>query len=100
IRDFHVTGVQTCALPISGSSSTLRRTGASHQECRAIAATNVPAATAAVVRDALPSRHPRPAPPTAVIAQWLHHAPPATRPANEEIGRASCREGGQIEDAE
>src|SRR5690606_2164457 len=77
------TAASRIGAPFTGSSSTLCRRGESHQACRAIARTTPPAATATLLRVALPSRHPSPAPPTAVIAQWLHHAPPTTRLPNE-----------------
>src|SRR5690606_40984146 len=82
IRDFHVTGVQTCALPISPAS---------------------PAAPPAPARGrASPAAAARRRRPTAAAA------PPAPRPATREsirpdmprpvpeIGRASCRERVQV----
>src|SRR5690606_8307161 len=39
IRDFHVTGVQTCALPISAASTPRRRNGARHRCTAKTAAT-------------------------------------------------------------
>src|SRR5690606_39751118 len=71
IRDFHVTGVQTCALPIS----TTRRTRRAAE----------PADRARRLRPGVRGRAgPAPASPAA--------ARPQTRQCVAEIGRASCRE--------
>src|SRR5690606_41698430 len=75
IRDFHVTGVQTCALPISAAAE--MRLGVP-AELRAR-----PAQFVSCARD--PARHPR--------QSWRG---PDRRPhrVGREIGRASCREKG------
>src|SRR5256885_3600619 len=78
IRDYKVTGVQTCALPISGRS--------------------------ACTRDR-PWRRRRPGHPNAAGRSWMlllvaaeleahrrHHPVGEFRPTAREIGRASCRE--------
>src|SRR2546430_16324872 len=68
IRDLTVTGVQTCALPISGPSAASGR-----------AAQGVPAGTRARAR---PRRRPR---------SWRSRCG-----GDREIGRASCRGRGEI----
>src|SRR5690606_41025061 len=85
IRDFHVTGVQTCALPIYGPSG------------RAAPALCSWYGTSPLLFGVARSRGgPAPAPPTARSAAAAG-APPCCRPAGAprpapEIGRASCRE--------
>src|SRR5690606_39635981 len=90
IRDFHVTGVQTCALPICGGTS---------PSSRASAVANSPRVTAA--------RTPRPTTPTSrrrdacstagatELAESRQTIEGASVTKNE-IGRASCRERGWI----
>src|SRR5436309_5622791 len=78
IRDFHVTGVQTCALPISACRArSLRRWPASRRPsaCRCLRAIARPTH----------SRGARAAPP-ADRRRWEQD------PSDQEIGRASCRE--------
>src|SRR5690625_5774297 len=75
IRDGHVTGVQTCALPISGAA----------------AAARAPRRT--------DRREPRPhrgAGPPRCGASRCAGRRAAGGPASGEIGRASCRERGEI----
>src|SRR5690606_39380291 len=78
IRDFHVTGVQTCALPISQLITS------------ELLVSSLPAAEVAAVSAApaapLPSVPPRK---TAVVTR------PSSTPRATEIGRASCRERGR-----
>src|SRR5207253_5379306 len=83
IRDGHVTGVQTCALPISDERA--RRRGATWD----LLASSVPTATA-----------------TAGSFIWTVTGPPTAGalirvtgnnvPVGDKIGRASCRERGEI----
>src|SRR2546430_16233751 len=76
IRDLTVTGVQTCALPISGSTApggrTRRRRG--------------PPKTRGARRATRPARRCRDG----------RRAPRPATPPRREIGRASCRERGEI----
>src|SRR5690606_41016637 len=72
IRDFHVTGVQTCALPISPPVPDVSR-------------------SAGLKPPVFSGHHPRPFPPTAVPPEKGSGCP-AESQAGEEIGRASCRE--------
>src|SRR5690606_40578848 len=95
IRDFHVTGVQTCALPISVwlmGGGMVRTDGAGGD------------ATCAR-RDGLegPFGGCSAAPLSGAIPRRFRHAPASRAPrplrlrrAAGEIGRASCRERGQI----
>src|SRR5690606_39938592 len=93
IRDFHVTGVQTCALPISVRSGAVCRPDDVRLAavCRLLAlfggagglgrAGDLPAAGA----------------PAAVVATAMQPGAAGSRPAGViEIGRASCRERGWI----
>src|SRR5690606_39777505 len=87
IRGFHVTGVQTCALPISGRAA---RAGV-HGPARGRAAPLLPPAA----RPAYPPGRPG-------IAMAARAARDACRVASHaaggpaaEIGRASCRERGE-----
>src|SRR5690606_40219010 len=87
IRDFHVTGVQTCALPISPSLPPWRLPPPS-PPARGARASRLP-----------PPRGSRP-PPTPSRSKWPRPpagpSPPATpAPPPWKIGRASCREGAQ-----
>src|SRR5688572_32729162 len=80
IRDLTVTGVQTCALPISAAAGGDRAARGGLRVCE------VPRACDAALDDALvrgrdPGRRPDP----------LHPGPGLRRPP-AEIGRASCRE--------
>src|SRR5690606_41188860 len=79
IRDFHVTGVQTCALPISGSAKVYRWESLPREEVR-------PGVTRTAFRgdNAL------------MVMNWLEpgmEVRPHSHPF-EQIGRASCRERG------
>src|SRR5256884_3456748 len=77
IRDVAVTGVQTCALPISAEPSTVKRCGAGCTgQSRAGAWERVRLSTVATARRTKPS-----------ICRKL---PALSRPS--KIGRASCRE--------
>src|SRR2546430_8729939 len=76
IRDLTVTGVQTCALPISAEAS--RRSSIGASPCRARASRH-PGASAFL--DASPCR--------ARASRRLSRLPSSAR---REIGRASCRE--------
>src|SRR5207253_7574624 len=95
IRDGHVTGVQTCALPIStrtlGSkretSSFLMRAGSGARQLAA------PQATA---RARLRSKG-RPAAVANAKPARAESPQPTVDLARNEIGRASCRERGEVE---
>src|SRR5690606_40711324 len=85
IREFHVTGVQTCALPISHPVSWIasrHSPGLQYPdpmwELPGLAATIVVCPVPERARERLPSRRSR---------------PPAGRTAAPEIGRATGREG-------
>src|SRR5690606_40164014 len=93
IRDFHVTGVQTCALPISAPAALLRRREpdlgellAHHRELarRHRQVEGVVAARAALGVEALDR-----------AGQPLERLV-VTELARDEIGRASCRESVEI----
>src|SRR5690606_41072996 len=93
IRVFHVTGVQTCALPISAPQ--LRDAAASTVvfHCRSGMRTRANAAAleaAAGGREVLLL--------DGGIDAWKQAGLPVVREAGE-IGRASCRERGMIEEA-
>src|SRR5256885_8671252 len=75
IRDYKVTGVQTCALPIS-SLSTLARTR------------NSPPSARAMVRDRLLMGRSR----KRAVASEMESAAKSSASAAPKIGRASCRE--------
>src|SRR5690606_40617896 len=92
--DFHVTGVQTCALPISASPLTAPTTTSEVPPAGSASAspeiqantpekTRVPPAPAAGARG--------PAPRTAPASPPAPTPPPALQP-EPKIGRASCRE--------
>src|SRR5690606_41176277 len=97
IRDFHVTGVQTCALPISVST---------HDD-----AADLPVTTADVPPEAPPEARERWAElaervEAAQFAYYVRDAPTisdaefdALFRELEQIGRASCRERGQSSSA-
>src|SRR2546430_12443387 len=78
IRDLTVTGVQTCALPISAGID---------QRERSAAPFGLGAHT--VARDARLVVHDGDAPPGDAVEQRRF---PDVRPPDDEIGRASCRE--------
>src|SRR5690606_40870565 len=91
IRDFHVTGVQTCALPIF---AIMRKLAQRHQRCEMLL-------TDALAESARQRRKPAAAPATlermdpvsAAPVSPTSIAPPAAAPAPvAEIGRASCRD--------
>src|SRR5690606_39822858 len=86
IRDFHVTGVQTCALPISGSRRRRLRTGCG---CRGHALQRWKARTGTLLLrgGVLPVLRPIDAHATTLPGRALVAAERAL-----EIGRASCRE--------
>src|SRR5688572_31754816 len=80
IRDLTVTGVQTCALPISTScrpSHGAQRLGGSLLE-------------EAIALDVAPHLHPSPVERSAIRPEH----PDGQSPAARQIGRASCRERG------
>src|SRR5690606_39829098 len=79
IRDFHVTGVQTCALPISGHRERAMRTTATGERSASMARTTVQAAVEA-------SR-----PKDAALSGLIRRATRSPG-ASRKIGRASCRE--------
>src|SRR5207253_4913458 len=83
IRDGHVTGVQTCALPIS-SSTIISPTFSSGAKI----ADRVPTTTRA---SPIRTRHHSRARSASLIAE-CNTATPSKRAPNHEIGRASCRE--------
>src|SRR5690606_39717234 len=92
IRDFHVTGVQTCALPILPDGVRQPRqytlSSASGSDALRITVKRVRA------EDGRPAGQ---------VSSFLHeHAVPGavfdvTKPAGDEIGRASCRERREIQ---
>src|SRR5690606_39283390 len=84
IRDFHVTGVQTCALPISQAEAADGHTGL---VVNAIHLLNAPAVEQAVVDHRLGTR-------SAFLSRLENQHDGAVEIARltEEIGRASCRE--------
>src|SRR5690606_40926133 len=92
IRDFHVTGVQTCALPISrGSAAGAPECGLGTPRCRRSPRTRTRA------RAATRSHRPAAAVATAVaaVAAEAEAVVVAVAAEAEEIGRASCRERGE-----
>src|SRR5437870_13149537 len=91
IRDGHVTGVQTCALPIChGQARTVERDGEAEvaERCRAVLAQPDVAGLEVAVNDAAPVRVLQRA---ADFASDTHRF---VRREAVEIGRASCRERG------
>src|SRR5690606_40505715 len=78
IRDFHVTGVQTCALPISRETARKSRCTDDSGGMRNSATSRSSKPTRAT---SMPVRRP---------ASWIALIAPI------EIGRASCREGVEI----
>src|SRR5690606_40795097 len=86
IRDFHVTGVQTCALPISrrGAARPLRLPPAKRRPDDPIP------------RPAAPDPASRPLAAAAAPCASATARPCRGARADAEIGRASCREGGEI----
>src|SRR5690606_40569506 len=94
IRDFHVTGVQTCALPISYARRLpCARGGASaaHPH-RRLEPADVAGARPAGRRTARAGRGGRMS--AAAFLPWQHETARAWL-AGREIGRASCRERGE-----
>src|SRR5690606_39503439 len=89
IRDFHVTGVQTCALPIFGhgiqfeTDEVYGPSGAS-QIARTIRTVQWPVANERVTHE-----------PTRKGSGLIRGLEKAVR-AKGEIGRAACREGGEV----
>src|SRR5690606_41094305 len=95
IRDFHVTGVQTCALPISGrrGSYTPRRSGISLFHVRRMIRGIPPCMRDVTDRESLR------APPRAPLHRNLPFPQDLVVFSNapqEEIGRASCRERDEV----
>src|SRR5690606_40621358 len=87
IRDFHVTGVQTCALPISESDGPNRRADGVDAATYLLTPVTEPDGEAKPA-EPKPLTRKRPAKPTAAqttVMQRLWR--------NEQSGRASCREG-------
>src|SRR5690606_41203460 len=78
IRDFHVTGVQTCALPISGGAAPPRRRRGLRRR---------PDARALIEPVRAVARHP-----TECWGGDCHRSGTRTAMVVGEIGRASCRE--------
>src|SRR5690606_39279662 len=91
IRDFHVTGVQTCALPISASTNSSSENLSSRSSSSVSVAPGSPSSpgNAAHGRNRSENvvRHRK-------SASHMRSASCGSRRA--EIGRASCREGGQL----
>src|SRR5690606_39505429 len=94
IRDFHVTGVQTCALPILAAAGIV----VGWPLASTLAMATVPAAHGAVFNGLLPLT-------TAAFAAWRTGERPsaafwawalAGAALVMEIGRASCRERGLV----
>src|SRR5690606_40783887 len=81
IRDFHVTGVQTCALPISAQPPLLAQTAAVNAPAVASGYAPVPFVVGELMEFKLK-------------AKWTFISGSGT--ASLEIGRASCRERGKI----
>src|SRR5690606_40629895 len=87
IRDFHVTGVQTCALPISGRTSSK----SSSESCAPLGFSSMRKGT-----DGTGNIRPDGA------ARGCHgfgcrwSQPPRPKPRQKQIGRASCRERAEI----
>src|SRR5207253_7249406 len=93
IRDGHVTGVQTCALPISYRPDVARRRPASRSRSRS-ATRGLPPRPRAIPRPSPVARERRESIPDGA---YLTAAPPALRGGRRaEIGRASCRERVEI----
>src|SRR5690606_40377765 len=86
IRDFHVTGVQTCALPIYGARRAVADLEEAHQ-ARRLAAARQPLVLAAQAREVGAGAR-------AVLEQARFPHPQVHDPVlvDEKIGRASCRE--------
>src|SRR5207302_2312786 len=81
IRDFHVTGVQTCALPILAARSSMTVAPAAVIELRA----------AIAARSNGSGRHRASSCHCCARLRASARAPPASR-SRDKIGRASCRE--------
>src|SRR5690606_40945000 len=77
IRDFHVTGVQTCALPIFD--------GGAHRELETEWFLEEPADPVPHRRELPGRRHGR------ILDEWRHRSPSVGVPLRCKIGRASCR---------
>src|SRR5690606_40941444 len=84
IRDFHVTGVQTCALPIYRASPLLRRGGPSHPRH----VSGRPGGERGVCREAWRAVRPRLRP----DRDGRRSRDARVGTGRPEIGRASCRE--------
>src|SRR5690606_40497641 len=84
IRDFHVTGVQTCALPISTSGTLRPEFRAAPSESRGSAGS-------------FPGAAPRGScsPPHYAAPPGCTVVPPPPGRSPRQIGRASCREKGE-----
>src|SRR5690606_40189244 len=91
IRDFHVTGVQTCALPIFRPAT--RSSSPSPARAGVPAPTPPPAPR---IPPSAPAR--RPALPDHAPARRPTGAASRTGSARNQIGRASCRERVQVSD--
>src|SRR5690606_39881581 len=94
IRDFHVTGVQTCALPISGYADDTRAARHARASPRRRLTNGAGSVEATGIMLTFPFRRLRLAALVVVAAAaagltWPLHA---TQP--QKIGRASCRERG------
>src|SRR5690606_39974205 len=90
IRDFHVTGVQTCALPISTSprsTSTVRPSRASSANGSSGEGRGLGVIAGLSVRAALTQQD--------RLGGGLLQGIANTPPSAGEIGRAACREGGE-----
>src|SRR5207253_8306392 len=96
--DGHVTGVQTCALPILLADGTKTASYVNAHPSAPARMASKPAAKPAA-RPAPPVSKPSaPAPATKPAAPW-QAAPPAASPPRApgaQIGRASCRERGRV----
>src|SRR5690606_40201845 len=90
IRDFHVTGVQTCALPISDSGAVLCLAGRNR--------TGEGGCTLPRLSEALVARSRAGVAGPGGRAECLYAAAARhpSRPAAEQIGRASCREREEV----
>src|SRR5690606_40797183 len=88
IRDFHVTGVQTCALPISGRSSSMRSAATS----RPLASSTAPNRSA---RSALAPPAPTATDTCAELKSQSPGAPPScgTRSEERRVGKESRSRG-------
>src|SRR5690606_40936884 len=96
-RDFHVTGVQTCALPISGALGFQLLVFAGRQACRPDLLDLVPQEILAPCPLPLPlfEAGDLTAQPGALGGEAAH-LPPQGLQGLPEIGRASCRESVEI----